>query len=376
MIGAIEELRQLDRAEVDAAAERLLIGELSVLYGAGWQPAELIRQAGLKAKPPAARLCRWLITADHRGRSGERFHQQWTRQLEAEQLPVVDGRHGWIAAWADQEPAAEKLRIRTVIWLAWALRRLPTMEVLIPPPSGVRVTAPVVQRRGTEADPILHRVRSLLAKAESTLHEAEATAFTAKAHELMTKHTIDLALVEGAGPDPGRPGIIRLPIDAPYADSKALLLQVIAEHSRCRSANNTGLGLSQVIGYSSDLDTVELLFTSLLVQAQQAVQDAAAGAAPGSHRRSQGFRSAFLLGFADRIAARLAEINEQAYAAAGPDNLLPILRSRDARIDDFVRQHYGNLVSSPVRGGSDLNGLAHGRLAGDAAALSAGEVAG
>lgn len=192
----------------------------------------------------------------------------------------------------------------------------------------------------------------------------------------MTKHTIDLALIEGAGQDPGRPSIVRLPIDAPYADSKALLLQVIAEHSRCRSVSDTRLQLSQVIGYSPDLDTVELLFTSLLVQAQQALQDAAAGAPPGSHRRSQGFRSAFLLGLADRIGTRLTEINEHAYSAAGSDTFLPILRSRNARIVDFVQQHFGNLVGSAVRGGRDLNGLAHGRLAGDAASLSAGEVLG
>lgn len=49
-----------------------------------------------------------------------------------------------------------------------------------------------------------------------------------------------------------------------------------------------------------------------------------------------------------------------------------MLRSKGALIDDFVTSHFGDTVSRTVRGGYDHAGYAHGQLAGDAAALTAG----
>ncbi|MBK8446388.1 MAG: hypothetical protein IPL41_06810 [Micropruina sp.] len=51
-----------------------------------------------------------------------------------------------------------------------------------------------------------------------------------------------------------------------------------------------------------------------------------------------------------------------------------MLRSKGALIDDFVTEHFGGTVAKAVRGGFDTRGYAHGQLAGDAAALTAGTV--
>ena len=45
-------------------------------------------------------------------------------------------------------------------------------------------------------DRLLHTIRALLAKAESTDYPDEAAALTAKAQELISAHAIDLALIE------------------------------------------------------------------------------------------------------------------------------------------------------------------------------------
>ena len=69
-------------------------------------------------------------------------------------------------------------------------------------------------------------------------------------------------------------------IDAPYGDAKALLLQTLAEQTRCRTVFHAALAMSSVIGYPTDLKAVELLFTSLLVQAQRALAEASVSARP------------------------------------------------------------------------------------------------
>jgi hypothetical protein len=110
-----------------------------------------------------------------------------------------------------------------------------------------------------------------------------------------------------------------------------------------------------VVGYPVDLEAVQLLFTSLLVQAQHALRLAASRSGPGDRPGSQGLRSAFLLGFAGRISGRLEQANRTAYADAASSStaFLPVLRSREERIDEFIDERWGKLTSGRVRGGID-----------------------
>ena len=217
----------------------------------------------------------------------------------------------------------------------------------------------------------------MLAKAESTTFEAEAMAFTAKAQELMTRHAIDEALVQGYRGGDDQPVAIRIPIDAPYIRAKSLLLHTVASAGRCRAVFQPLVSLSTVVGYPADIAAVELLFTSLLVQVQSAMADAATTAPAGSRPRSKSFRSAFLTAYTRRIGTRLREINDAVYAAVeheqGP-SFLPVLRSRSAAVDEFVSDRFGKLVSSRVRSGFDAAGWASGTVAADNARLSSGAV--
>ena len=56
--------------------------------------------------------------------------------------------------------------------------------------------------------------------------------------------------------------------------------------------------MSAVVGFAADVAATEVLFTSLLVQAQTAMQAAAATAPAGARTRSRSFRSAFLVAYA------------------------------------------------------------------------------
>ena len=113
--------------------------------------------------------------------------------------------------------------------------------------------------------------------------------------------------------------------------------------------------------FSADLEAVELLFTSLLVQVQRGLAEASAAWAPGARARSQSFRAAFLLGFTGRIGERLDEVRRLAYADAA-ESFLPVLHSRDARIEQFVTETLRVTTSSPVRGGYDSTGYVRGRM--------------
>ena len=94
--------------------------------------------------------------------------------------------------------------------------------------------------------------------------------------------------------------------------------------------------------------------------------------------RSQSYRSAFLVAFAQRIGERLREINDAVLASAEAEHggrFLPVLDSQSDALDAFMAERFGETVSSRVRGGYDAAGWAGGRLAAESARLSSGELA-
>src|SRR5688572_30023564 len=113
---------------------------------------------------------------------------------------------------------------------------------------------------------VLERVRALLAKAESTTFEAEADALVAKAHQLMARHAIDRAML-GRRDDGAVVTSRQVALHDPYLRAKFLLLAEVAKASSCRALLHTGAGYALVFGYAADLDAVDLLYTSLLLQA-------------------------------------------------------------------------------------------------------------
>lgn len=369
-------LRKLPEQTILEAAESLLHEVVEGLWVAGWQPAELRRQGRLGCSGSGARLISMLIAVDHARRRATTLDSRWVAQVDGLELPATNGRAGWLEHWARAEGLGRDQGIEVVLDALATMVTLPALQPLLPPPGGQALKAPT-STRGEQADPVLQRVRNLLAKAESTTFEAEATTFTAKAQELITRHAIDEALLADGSAAARSPVEMRLPVDAPYADVKSLLLQTVAESGRCRAVFMPRLSMSTLIGYSDDVTAVEMLFTSLLVQAQHALSAAARNAAPGTRTRQQSYRSAFLLAFTQRIGQRLREINEAVLSAAQSEHgsgFLPVLSSMADAVEDYTKERFGELSSSAVRGGYDSAGWVGGRLAADSAKLSFGEV--
>jgi hypothetical protein len=373
-----------DRATLSRHAGAALRRVLHVLWDAGWQPREVVRQAR-RVTARAARLVAAATLADHASRKRETLHPDWASQVDAisdadADARAVAGRPNWLQALADRLGlGGEDLAVACVEALG-AVVDLGPLPIIVPPPGATHAAgaASHATRAAATDDPVLAKVRALLAQAESTTYEAEASAFTAKAQALMARHAIDAAFVwERAGRDE-RPVTIRLPIDEPYLDAKSMLLDVVAERSRCRAVRLDRYALCSVVGFASDVAATEVLFTSLLLQSQVALRAHGAVAGPGMRARSRAFRSSFLFAYAQRIDERLAAINEAVENAADARtgrhddgrSLLPVLAARSDAVDDALHELFPNLVTAPVSGGRDAVGRALGRSAADRAQLS------
>jgi hypothetical protein len=359
-----------------AQLERVLLSLVAQAWQRGWQPAEVIRQVRRRCSADAAFVVAFAVAADHHSRPPASLHPVWAEQIQSLGLPHVAAVRGWLSAL----PAAQQVPPWQVGEAARhavdELTRLGPMPRIVPPP-GEPWSSVATSRRSVGNDPVLERVRRLLAQAESTTFPAEAETFTAKAHELIARHALDTAMLWEQQARGDEPTSIRLPIDDPYVDAKSLLLHVVATSSRCRAVFHSQLALATVVGFADDVAAADLLFTSLLVQAQSALQAESAAAPPGSRVRSRGFRSSFWLAYAHRVGQRLAEINEAVEAAADADRpgaLLPVLVARSGAIDDVVESMFGRLTTSRSRTVRDGFGWERGAQAADRAQLSAADL--
>jgi hypothetical protein len=373
---ATRALAEIDRQVVERESEAALVSVVGVLWQHGWQPTELIRLAR-RTDTQVGLLAAGAVAADHASRLPATLSPAWAEQVRGLALPQIQGNTGWLPVVAASEGLDRLGLISLVVRLLAVLGAAGPLPKILPPP-GAQVEDGPRDVTSRVDDPVLVKVRALLAQAESTTFEAEAEAFTAKAQELMARHAIDGALVWARSARDERPITIRLPLDDPYADIKSLLLQRVAHHSRCKSVYHSRYGLASVVGFASDVAAVEALFTSLLVQSHSALRAEAAKALPGSRARSRSFRSSFLLSFVTRIDERLREVTahvESAAALADGPALLPALVARESVVDEMLAQMFGTLDSVAVRGGTDSAGWVRGRLAADQAHLNAGDVA-
>jgi hypothetical protein len=275
-------------------------------------------------------------------------------------------RHGWsdddlveLRVRRLKVPAAASTIEHEVRWLA-LLTTVPRLPSVAP-------RSPAA--RGDEA--MLAKIRALLAKAESTTFPDEAEALSAKAQELMARHRIDHVLV--GGDDDSAPVGRRLWLDDPYVDAKAQLLAAVARANSCRSIMLTGLGCSHIVGFPTDLDVVELLHTSLLVQATAAMAAAGPQRDARGRSRTRSFRQSFLIAYASRIGQRLQAASEgvTAEVASTETTLLPALVRRERQIEDEIARAFPHAerktfaISNPA-------GWAAGTVAADAADLAVG----
>jgi hypothetical protein len=361
---------------LDEDVERALLAHLAELWEGGWQPAELHRELRRSLSPAAARLGLLAIDASHAGYGPADLDPRWAAQLEAVGADRTTPATGWVARWRSDEALDDAGLPADLGPLLARLQLLPELEVLLPPPGAPRDPTFVLAGSGVD-DTVLQRVRALLAQAESTTFEGEAEAFTAKAHELMARHAIDAARLAASVGSGERPITVRMPVDDPYANRKSLLLHVVATSGRCRSVWSGGVGLATVVGFAADVAAVELLFTSLLVQAQTAMVAAAKIAPPGARPRSRRYRSTFLYAFAIGIAERLEKINAAVMAEAEAEHgaaLVPVLEERAHEVDEVIERMFPKLGSARLPSSLDALGWASGQQAADLAKLNAAEL--
>ncbi|MFD7967487.1 DUF2786 domain-containing protein [Streptomyces clavifer] len=334
-------------------------------WSRGWQPADVVRIVRRELDATGTALASALITAET-ARYG-RLPPRWADQLAA--LPAPEPRNR-----PDRFTYASAL-----LELYRLLLRLPVIEPVGPPPG---TAADGLHLPPAHGEPrMLTRIRALLAKAEATGFPEEAEALTTKAQELMARHSIDEALLAARTHGGGTPGACRIGVDAPYESAKAILLDAVASANRCRAVWNSDLGFTTVVGFEPDLEAVELLFTSLLVQGTAAMTKAEAGQRAGGRKRTKTFRQSFLMAYAQRLGSRLAADTARVTAAADTGDragrggeapaqgLLPVLAARDVAVTDAAERMFPRTTTSRVRGATDAEGWDHGTAAADRASM-------
>ena len=372
---------------------------VSALYEQGWQPADIAHAIKRQFTVRAWRLVIAFIAADARATDAvHRAPAAWLNQLEELHVvnvardAIIGGRDQPLAVWARVEKLDPDEIISVAIQVNAQLLRLPVVSVLVTPPSAWGASnkglPPTTPRSSSSSAPpsasastadidakALKLIRALLAKAEATTFPAEADSFTAKAQQMMTRYSIDAAvLASGAAGDKRASGIEqrRVHIDNPYADEKADFIAVLAHVNGARCVWSPSLGFATIIGFPVDLQLTDLLFTSLLLQATRASAEATAN---DRDLRTASFRRAFLIAFADRIGERLEATKKSAAAEAEQEYgsaLLPILANRQVAVADAFAEAFPNVTFTQSRS-LNAHGWHAGRAAGDRATIGTGE---
>jgi Protein of unknown function (DUF2786) len=358
-----------------------LLERVAAVWQRGWQPADLARIIRHDLGARAGRLAIDVIAAERACTVAVEVDPRWESQLDVLECTVWwSGRRSVVASWAEREGLDPAAALALAHQTSLLVSVLPVLPTLIPPPgSPIRPLSSHHGRRGVDSK-LLARVQALLAKAESTEFPEEAEAFTTKAQELMARHAIDDAMLGGAtggiggadGRRAGEPDARRFGIDDPYSRPKGRLLSEIASANRCRAVLTMSFGFGTVFGWPVDLDHVEMLYASLLVQSSVALNGASAGAQAGARARSRGFRQSFLLGFAARIGERLREASEEATRAAAIDHgsgMLPVLAGRGEAVEELRAAVFPTTRTMGAATINDGAGWYAGRDAADRASL-------
>ncbi|MFD3822406.1 DUF2786 domain-containing protein [Streptomyces sp. NPDC058625] len=364
--GALDTGASLLAADPAADAELARRGEEFVAnaWRRGWQPADVVRIVRRELDDVHLRLVTALIRAQapHDRPRGPR----WTAQLDA-----LGGTGA--APEPPRPPRTDRFSHATaVLELYRLLLRLPTLESLDEAAGSAGTAGEAGPEEGDRrSEPrMLGRIRALLAKAEATGFPEEAEALTAKAQELMARHSVDEALLAVRAHAATAPGACRIGVEAPYEQTKAVLLDAIATANHCRAVWNEPLGFSTVVGFAADLEAVELLYTSLLVQAGTAMTKAEAAQKAGGRKRTKTFRQSFLAAYAHRVGARLAAAAEGRTSGLS-DDLLPVLASRDVAVTERLDRLFPETTTTRLRGVSDAAGWEEGARAADDAQVEA-----
>jgi hypothetical protein len=353
---------------------RVLLDNVRQTWERGWQPADLVRVARREHTARHGRQMVDAIAAQMRVYAAATVEPRWQSQLTALGAQVWwEHDDHYVDVWGAQQGLDRAASVDHLLDLVYLLRTLPHIAMVGSLPGSVQPTRPGTTGPDPDVDHrMLDRIRALLAKAESTDFPEEADAYTAKAQQLMARHSIDHALLAAQTGGRDEPLTRRIAIDNPYEAPKTLLLQVVAEANRCRAVWMKRFGFTMIVGFPADLDLAELLFTSLLVQATKAMTQLNPQRDRYGRTNIRSFRQSFLTAYASRIGERLntatQAVDREMATSMGGSNLLPVLAARSDAVQDAFDTQFPELTShaTPI---SNRDGWASGRAAADRASL-------
>ncbi|MER6514785.1 DUF2786 domain-containing protein [Nonomuraea sp. NPDC001636] len=194
-----------------------------------------------------------------------------------------------------------------------------------------------------------NRIRKALAKAEGTTNEHERETFMAAARALMAKYGIDQARLGYLSSGREKPQLREIACPHPWSKEQAVLLHNVANALRCRTVTMRVPGLKdatvEMVGFAYDLDRVELLYPSLLLQmldgmAQQRI--------PQGESKTVYLRS-WMFGFITEATAKLeaaekhAADEQAAQDKPGEVSTAVVLLKNDEVVDTLFAKLYPNL---------------------------------
>jgi hypothetical protein len=360
-------------AIVAAAVQCAVLPLITAAWERGWSPEDLHQIARRRLDTTGVTYLIDAIAEESQRYAQAAVPQRWRedlRQIAAQVWWEPGQPGGHLAQWARRQGASLAAALATVIEVLAMLLSLPALPRIGPRLGSATVTAP--PRRGVDQK-MLARVRALLAKAESTTFPEEAEALSAKAQELMSRYSLERIVLDthasGVGAADPHPAARRMWLDNPYVAAKALLVGAVAEANRCRTVLSEKLGFTTVLGDEVDLEIVELLSTSLLVQATRAMVSAGSQLTRSGRSRTRSYRQSFLLAYATRIGERLSTARDVSTAAvADAAGLLPVLAARERVVDELFESMFPQSVSRSFSVGNAA-GWHAGRAAADLAVL-------
>lgn len=211
---------------------------------------------------------------------------------------------------------------------------------------------------------MLARIRALLAKAERSEFTEETETYQAKAFELAAQYGIDHALLMAAEAVRETVGDIRVKFDPPFALGKMRLLWSIARSFNCDGVYHRSSKTLHLFGHDADLEQVQLLYTSLLIQQATELTRTIVPA----YENAKSFRASWLNGYAATIYSRLQAAFTQAKTTTGPGTDL-VLADRKDRVSQRMRDAYPKTTKTGGPQNGSGTGYRAGQMAGERANL-------
>jgi len=231
----------------------------------------------------------------------------------------------------------------------------------------------------------LHQIQTQLnIAADDRAPEGERENALNLAMELMARHGVtEMMLATRRGQNTDTIIEKKISISDPYSFEKMKLAHEVATALNCRSFYSHYRNIVSsitIIGFRSDVERVELLYTSLLLQAVNAVKRERPYSYSTASETRQ-YRKSWLVGFGERVGMRLWRKEQEArakydrdHAADGdgePGTGLVLVGRRD-QVKAFYDANHGKLKNRRNNRQTDYYAMRNGRVAGDKADLGGG----